>query len=83
MVEIAVRERKLRKQHGLSQAELASASGVSLGSLRRFEHSGLISLESLLKLAFALDAMGEFDGLFPERSIPKSLDDLLKDQPNP
>ncbi|TGV00686.1 helix-turn-helix domain-containing protein [Flavivirga rizhaonensis] len=35
--EIANKHKKLRKQRGLSKIELAERSGVSLGSLKRFE----------------------------------------------
>ncbi len=48
-----------RKQLGYTQIELAERSGVSLGSLKRFETTGQISLESFLKLAFVL----EFEGV--------------------
>ena len=41
--------RQRRKTLGYTQPELASRSGVSLGSLKRFERFGQISLESLLK----------------------------------
>ncbi|HQV68098.1 MAG TPA: helix-turn-helix transcriptional regulator, partial [Saprospiraceae bacterium] len=34
---LAERFRKLRKAEGYSQAEMAQRSGVSLGSLKRFE----------------------------------------------
>ena len=42
-----------RKALDYIQPKLASRSGVSLGSLKRFERFGQISLESLLKLALA------------------------------
>ena len=41
---LAVRVRLRRKEAKISQAELAGRSGVSLGSLKRFEGSGEISL---------------------------------------
>jgi transcriptional regulator with XRE-family HTH domain len=41
-----------------TQEGLAKRSGVSLGSLKRFESSGHISLESLLKLALVLELFG-------------------------
>lgn len=75
---ISDRERTLRKNLGFSQADLAEKSGVSLGSLKRFETTGKISLESLLKLAYTLNALDEFEQVFPESEIPKSLDDLIK-----
>jgi transcriptional regulator with XRE-family HTH domain len=60
---LAARLRALRLARGWKQATLAARSGVSLASLRRFETSGKVSLESLLKLAFALDRLDDFDGL--------------------
>ncbi len=52
-----------RKKLGFTQNDLANRSGVSLGSLKRFENSGQISLESLLKLALVLECLEEFDCL--------------------
>ena len=52
--EIAANVRTLRKAMDMTQAQLAERSGVSLGSLKRFEHSGEISLASLLKIAMAM-----------------------------
>ena len=37
---------------------------MSLGSVKRFEQSGEISLASLLKIALVLDRLGDFEGLF-------------------
>lgn len=55
--------RRVRKQRGFTQAQLAERADVSLGSLRRFETTGKVSLESLTKLADVLGRLGEFDGL--------------------
>jgi len=51
---------------------LAKRSGVSLGSIKRFELTGQISLESLLKLAHVLNRLNDFELIF------KSLDNLEK-----
>ena len=59
--EIAFRHKTIRKQAGFSQSELAKRSGVSLGSLKRFETTGQISLESLLKLVEILNRLEDFD----------------------
>jgi transcriptional regulator with XRE-family HTH domain len=64
---IAQRARQQRRELGLSQAQLATKSGVSLGSLKRFEREGKISLESLIKLAIALSSTNEIDALFSQR----------------
>jgi transcriptional regulator with XRE-family HTH domain len=60
---LAERHRILRKQLKLSQAEMAERSGVSLGTLKRFESTGKISLDSLLKLMHLLGRLNEFDKL--------------------
>lgn len=63
-LDLAKRIQALRKKLKYSQAELADRSGVSLGSLKRFERTGKISLESLLKLAHLLGRLKEFKELF-------------------
>ncbi|QND62424.1 helix-turn-helix domain-containing protein (plasmid) [Mesorhizobium sp. AR07] len=60
----------------LTQRELASKAGVSYGSLRVFEETGKASFEAVVKLAFALEAEAEFEGLFPSRP-PKTLEDVI------
>ena len=42
--QIAERIRSIRKRRKISQQKLSELSGVSLGSLKRFEQSGEISL---------------------------------------
>ncbi|MEM9834958.1 MAG: helix-turn-helix transcriptional regulator [Bacteroidota bacterium] len=71
-LELAKRLALIRKQEGFSQAELAKRSGVSLGSLRRFEQSGKISLEHLLFICQILGRLTEFDQLF------QPIEDLAK-----
>jgi transcriptional regulator with XRE-family HTH domain len=81
-VQTGISERfKLRRlAMNLTQRELAERSGVTLGSLKRFEREGLIALDSLLNLASVLNCLGDFDTLAAEsQPIPaaQSLDDLL------
>ena len=61
---LAQRHKLLRKKLGLSQKEMAERSGVSLGSLKRFENTGKISLEALLKLAHLSGRLKDFDTIF-------------------
>ena len=61
---LAARIKDIRLARGWKQATLAQRSGVSLASLRRFEESGKVSLQSLLDLAFALNRLDDFDTLF-------------------
>lgn len=77
--DIAKRMAQLRKRRKISQKELAVRSGVSLGSLKRFEQSGEISLQSLTKLAIALEVEGELEDLFSE--VPfASIEEVLNEQ---
>ena len=78
---IASRARDLRLELNLSQQTLSEKSGVSYGSLKKFEQTGQISLESLLKLAVILGCMDDFNALFVRKSAEKalSLDELIDD----
>ncbi len=64
-----------RKEMKLSQIELANKSNVSYASIRRFETSGEISLDSLMKLAIAMDMISDFDNLFVKSKVT-SIKDL-------
>jgi len=76
--ELKVKFRAKRKALKLTQEELSIKSGVSLGSLKRFESSGQISLESLLKVALVLECLGDFEGVCQQREeMPESIEDLI------
>jgi transcriptional regulator with XRE-family HTH domain len=76
IIGVAHRLKRRRIDANLTQRELASRSGVSYGSLRLIEDSGKGAFEALVKIAFTLDAEGEFEVLFPSKPI-KSLDDVV------
>ncbi|MDY6961337.1 helix-turn-helix domain-containing protein [Pseudorhizobium marinum] len=76
VVGLAERMKRRRIDFGLTQRELAARANVSYASLRLFETRGKISLESLVKIAFALEAEAEFEQLFPSRP-PKTIDDVV------
>ena len=76
---LAARIRQIRKRRGISQQQLSEDSGVSLGSLKRFESTGQISLLSLTKLAMALDCADEIRNLFTE--IPYlTMEEVLRER---
>lgn len=78
--ELALKHRKLRNSDKLSQAELAERSGVSLGTLKRFESTGKISMESFLKLLLILGRLDEIEKiLLPEENI-KEIESLFSDK---
>lgn len=75
---MADRLRNIRRRRRISQEKLAQMSGVSLGSVKRFETTGLISLTSLTKIAMALDIADELRELFtqvPYRNIQEVIDE--------
>ncbi|UAJ12487.1 helix-turn-helix domain-containing protein [Glacieibacterium megasporae] len=61
---VAARLRSVRLDADLTQAGLAARSGVTLASLRRFETTGQIALESLIRLAQALGRDADIATLF-------------------
>lgn len=79
--EIAKKAQEKRLKLNLSQQTLSERSGVSYGTLKKFEQKGQISLESLLKIALALGELDTFDHLFThgDDALPSSLDELLDD----
>ena len=77
-MKISGRIRGIRKRRSISQKELSEMSGVSYGSIKRFETTGQISLLSLTKLAFALNEVDEIRNLFtdvPYRSIQEVINE--------
>ena len=77
-MKLAGRIRGIRKRRSISQKKLSEMSGVSYGSIKRFETTGQISLLSLTKLAFALNEVGEIRNLFtdvPYRSIQEVINE--------
>ena len=78
--EIAQRHKVLRKQAGFSQSELAKRSGVSLGSLKRFETTGQISLESLLLLADVLNRLDDFAAVLKPIENLEAIEKLFSDK---
>lgn len=78
--DISSRHKKLRKKLGLSQQELANRSGISLGSLKRFETTGQISFESLLKLAQILNRLEDFDEVFKSNDSIEDVEKLFSDK---
>jgi transcriptional regulator with XRE-family HTH domain len=76
---IAQRLRDIRKKKKLSQQKLSEKSGVSFGSVKRFEGTGEISLIALTKIAIALNCEDELIGLF-ENPPPESIQEIIDGQ---
>ena len=75
---LAERVRNIRRRRCISQEKLSTQSGVSYGSIKRFEATGKISLLSLTRIAVALGCVDEIRGLFtqvPYRNIQEVINE--------
>jgi len=75
--DLAQRVKQRRTEKHLTQSALAKKSGVALASIRRFEQTGLISLQSLLQIAYVMELLDDFNHLFAQPQW-NSLDDMLQ-----
>lgn len=78
MYDLALRVRNVRKRRSITQQQLSYMSGVSYGSIKRFETSGEISLYSLIRITRALDIIDEIDNLFTQVEY-KSIEEILNE----
>lgn len=78
-IRIAEKAKAACKYMKLTQQQLSDKSGVSLGSLKRFERTGEIALSSLLKIALVLDSLKEFERLFDKPEYT-SIEEILNDK---
>ena len=78
--ELAGRFKARRLAMNLTQEGLAGRSGMSWSSLKRFERTGLIALDALLKLSLVLGCLSDFARVCvndDQNLTSKSLDELL------
>ncbi len=66
-----------RKALHISQKVLAGMTGVSFASIRRFETTGQISFESLVKIAISIDMKEDVKNLFNERKVYRTIQDVI------
>lgn len=77
-----MRERRLALN--LTQAGLSERSGVALGTLRKFEQSGAISIDNLLKLMLVVGGLREIvEASAPVQKRFLSIDDVLSGKTRP
>ena len=74
---LAEKIKQQRKKLKISQENLAQKSGVSLGSIKRFETKYEISLQSFIKIAIALDLDGDIENLFAKKTYT-SIDEVIE-----
>lgn len=74
---LRARTRQRRLDVNLTQEGLANRANVSFGTLKHFEQTGDVSIDTLISIAFALNAESEFDGLFPPKPY-KTIEDVIE-----
>ncbi len=74
---LASRAKDLRLAKNLSQEGMSVRSGVPLGTLRKFERTGNISLSSFLKILYCLGDEKAVQNLLQGRVEFQSLDEVL------
>ena len=65
--ELVEKIKQYRKKLKISQTQLATKSGVSLGSIKRFEAKYEISLNSFIKILIALNLEQDLENLFTQK----------------
>lgn len=75
--DLASRLRSRRLARNLTQVGLAVRSGVPLGTLKKFERSGSISLLSFVRLLVALDEQAGLERLLQSNDQEVTLDELV------
>lgn len=76
---VASNVKNIRKRKGISQQKLSELTGVSYGSIKRFEMTGNISLLSLTKIAIELDAVNDIKSLFTS-VVYQSIEEVINEQ---
>ena len=77
--QLAARVKARRLELNLTQEGMAIRAGIKVATYRRFEQTAEISLRGLLQVAFALDALSDFNALFSQRRY-ETLEDVLNEQ---
>jgi len=75
-LQIVINAKTRRLELNLTQEELAQKSGVSLGSVKRFESKHEISLKHLLLIAVVLNSTEDFKNLFLQKQY-RSIDEVV------
>ena len=69
LAELARRVQRTRLDSQMTQADLASASGLARPTIERFEASGVAQLATLVRILRALGTLERLDVLLPETAV--------------
>ena len=78
-LEVAARVRARRKELRLTQQQMARKAGMSLASYKRFEQTGAVAFESLVRIGMALGREQDFDALFAQRAYA-SIEEVIRER---
>lgn len=76
---LAKRIKMIRKRKKITQKQLAARSNVSYATLRKFEQTGQISLESFIKLSMELGLLDQVNDLFTQ-PVYGSIEEVIYEQ---
>jgi transcriptional regulator with XRE-family HTH domain len=76
---VAERVKRRRLELNLKQKGLSARADVNIATYRKFERKGEISLKNLVKIAFSLNSIDEFQLLFAQKQY-QSINDLLNNE---
>ena len=81
MISVAQRAKALRLEQNITQQELADKVGIAIGTVKRFEKSGEIQFNHLLRIALVLGRLEDFFDIFAQADVPDSLYELKAAKP--
>ena len=76
---LAKKMKAIRRRKKITQKQMASRSNVSYATLRKFEQTGQISLESFVKLTMELGLVSEINNLFTQ-PIYNNIEEVINDR---
>lgn len=74
---VASKVKHRRLELNLTQIGLANRADINIETYRKFERSGEISFQNLVKIGYALNVSEDFDLLFTQQQY-QSIDELLE-----
>ena len=73
MLQTAQRAKALRLEQNITQQELAGKAGIAVGTVKRFEKTGEVQFNHLLRIALVLGRLDDFSNIFAADDVPASL----------
>ena len=80
MQRTAQRAKALRLEQNITQQELADKVGIAVGTVKRFEKTGEVQFNHLLRIALVLGKLEDFSNIFAVNDVPASLYNLKVDK---